>query len=48
MGTPEWTVTLGSEPSNQTVALRWMVMMMMVIMVQTDNDDKLQNGVKIQ
>ena len=26
MGIPEWNVTLGSEPSSQTVALRWMRM----------------------
>ena len=25
MGTPEWPGTLGSEPSDQTVALRWMI-----------------------
>ena len=44
METPEWTGTLGSEPSNQTVALRWMMMIMMMMMMMMTNF----NAVKIQ
>ena len=31
MGTPEWNVTLGSEPNNQTVALRWTMIIILNI-----------------